>query len=94
MPFDLETLRELFAYNRWATAKILDCVAPLSEEEFARPIGGSFGSIHGTLAHVYGAEWVWLERFRGRSPRSLPEREEGSTLQDFQEKWPTGRGGP
>ena len=57
MPFDLETLRELFAYNRWATAKILDCVAPLSEEEFSRPIGGSFGSVRGTRTPEGASPW-------------------------------------
>jgi len=87
MPFDLETLRELFAYNRWATAKILDCVAPLTEEEFGRPIGGSFGSVRGTLQHAFGADWVWLERFRGRSPRALPQGEDLSSFEAIRSRW-------
>ena len=87
MPFDLETLRELFAYNRWATAKILDCVAPLSEEEFGRTIGGSFGSVRGTFQHAFGADWVWLERFRGRSPRALPQGEDLSSFEAIRRRW-------
>lgn len=87
MPFDLETLRELFAYNRWGTAKILDCVAPLTEEEFGRQIGGSFGSVRGTLQHAFGADWVWLERFRGRSPRALPQGEDLSSFEAIRRRW-------
>jgi uncharacterized damage-inducible protein DinB len=87
MLYSPEGIAKLFAYSRWAHAKTLDSVAPLSEEEFNRKIGGSFGSIHGTLAHVYGAEWVWLERWHGRSPRALPEPQQGWTLEDFREKW-------
>ena len=87
MLYSPEAIAKLFAYGRWAHGKTAESVAPVSPEEFNRKIGGSFGSIQGTLAHVYGAEWVWLERFHGRSPRSLPEPQEGWTLQDFQEKW-------
>ena len=87
MPFDLPALRELFDYNRWATAKILDCVAPLTDEEFRRAIGGSFGSLSGTLVHAYGADWVWLERLRGRSPRALPQGEDAIGFEALRKKW-------
>ena len=87
MPFDLPALREMFAFQRWATGKILDCVAPLTDEEFRQPIGGSFGSLSGTLVHAYGADWVWLERLRGRSPRSLPEGDDALDFPALREKW-------
>jgi uncharacterized damage-inducible protein DinB len=87
MPFDLPTLRELFTFQRWATAKILDGVAPLTDEEFRRPIGGSFGSLSGTLVHAYGADWVWLERLHGRSPRSLPRGEDRASFEEIRTRW-------
>jgi uncharacterized damage-inducible protein DinB len=87
MPFDLATLRELFAFQSWATAKVLDCVAPLTDEEFRRPIGGSFGSLNGTLVHAYGADWVWLERLHGRSPRSLPADQDLSSFEAIRKRW-------
>jgi uncharacterized damage-inducible protein DinB len=68
-----EDVAKLFAYGRWANALVLDSAALLTPEEFTRQIGGSFGSVQGTLAHLYGADWVWLERFHGRSPRAMPE---------------------
>jgi uncharacterized damage-inducible protein DinB len=87
MSVDLETLRKLFTFNRWANRKTLDSVAVLTAEEYVQPAGGSFGSVHGTLVHLYGADWVWLERFHGRSPRSLPAGESFSTLEELQRKW-------
>jgi uncharacterized damage-inducible protein DinB len=87
MSFDLPVLREMFAYHRWASAKILECVAPVTEEEFVREIGGSFGSLRGTLLHVYGADWVWLERFHGRSPRALPQGEDLSSFEAIRDRW-------
>ena len=72
----LATLRELFAYNYWARDRQLEACAALTQEQFQRPLGNSFSSLRDTLAHLVGAEWVWLERWRGRSPRALPAAEE------------------
>jgi len=47
----------------------------LGRDDFIRPMGNSFSSIRDTLAHILGAEWIWLERWQGRSPRALPEAE-------------------
>lgn len=69
---DLETLRDLYAYNRWANARSLEGASAVSASDFTKEVGGSFASLRGTLAHMYGAEWIWLERWRGNSPRSLP----------------------
>jgi uncharacterized damage-inducible protein DinB len=80
-------ISKLFAYNRWANARILDPVSRLTAEEFDRTLGGSFPSIRLTLAHIYAAEWIWLERWHGRSPRGLPPAQEVPTLEALCEKW-------
>ena len=67
-----EQLRFLFRYNLWADRRILDACAALSAEQFTRDLGSSFGSVRDTVAHLYGAEWLWNERFQGRQPRGLP----------------------
>jgi len=87
MSISLETVGKLSAFGRWANAKVLESVSALTPEEYARPIGGSFGSVRGTLVHLYGADWVWLERFCGRSPRSLPAGDDAATLEALREKW-------
>ena len=40
-----------------------------------------------TAAHIYGGEWVWLERFQGRSPASLPDATEFQEVASLREKW-------
>jgi uncharacterized damage-inducible protein DinB len=87
MSQDLSTLRNFFAFGRWANRTTLDSVAALTPEEYARPLGGSFGSVQGTLLHLYGADWVWLERFHGRSPRAMPEGEDLTALETLARKW-------
>jgi uncharacterized damage-inducible protein DinB len=82
-----EEVSKLFAYNRWANAKTLESVSALTEEELGRKLGGSFPSVRETLAHLYAAEWVWLERLRGISPGGLPPSEEVPTLTALREKW-------
>ncbi|HEY3204959.1 MAG TPA: DinB family protein [Thermoanaerobaculia bacterium] len=82
-----EDISRLFAYNRWGNAQTLESVSGLTPDEYIRPIGGSFGSVQGTLAHLYGADWVWLERWHGRSPRALPPSQEVPTLDALKQKW-------
>jgi uncharacterized damage-inducible protein DinB len=87
MSQDLSTLRNFFAFGRWANRTILESVAVLTPEEFARPIGGSFGSVQGTLVHPYGTDWVWLERFHGGSPRAMPAGDDLLALEALARKW-------
>ena len=66
-----EEMRTLYDYNAWANHRSLDAAANLTSEQFTKPMGSSFWSVRDTLAHICGAEWIWLERFQGRSPASL-----------------------
>src|SRR6266851_4525377 len=66
-----ELLRFMFQYNAWADRRLLDACTALTTEQFTRNLGSSFSSIRDTVAHLYGAEWVWNERFQGRSPAAL-----------------------
>jgi uncharacterized damage-inducible protein DinB len=66
---NVKEARELFAYDEWANALVLDAAARLTEEEFTRGLGNSFPSVRDTLVHLLFAEWVWLRRWRGESPR-------------------------
>jgi uncharacterized damage-inducible protein DinB len=77
----------LYEFNAWANRRMLGAVAAVKQEEFLRPMGSSFGSLRDTTAHIYGAEWVWLERFQGRSPASLPDGAEFQDVASLREKW-------
>lgn len=69
---NVEDVRTLYDYNTWANHRILDASASVAPEQFTRDLGSSFHSLRDTLAHIYGAEWVWLERWHGRTPTGLP----------------------
>jgi uncharacterized damage-inducible protein DinB len=65
---NLSDIRNLFNYTEWANALAMDAAAKLPDENLRREVGISHKSILGTLAHMAGAEWIWLERWHGRSP--------------------------
>ena len=67
------TLRRLFDYNEWANARTLQSVEGLTPEVLVRDLSSSFRSIAETLAHIVSVEWVWLRRWKGVSPSSVPE---------------------
>jgi len=83
----LRTLQDLFEYNYWARDRQLRVCAALTSEQFLRPLGNSFSSVRDTLAHLLGAEWIWLERWRGHSPRTILAAEEFPTCAAIQERW-------
>ena len=87
MTWTPESIVELFAFGRWADGKLMESASALNAEEFARKIGGSFGSVQATFVHLYGADWVWLERWHGRSPRALPAGDDLGTLDAIRAKW-------
>lgn len=86
-PISLSTLNELFAHNYWARDRQLEACAALTDEQFLRPLGNSFPSVRDTLVHLLAVEWLWLERWRGRSPRVLLAPGEFSTLAAVCERW-------
>jgi len=82
-------IRQLYDYNRWADWRILAMASRLTSEDFIRPMGNSFSSVRDTLAHILGAEWIWLERWQGRSPRALLDAATFPNVQSFESRWET-----
>jgi uncharacterized damage-inducible protein DinB len=66
---DLTDIKQLFTYTEWANDLAMDAASKLSDDNLRREVGISHGSIFGTLLHMAGAEWIWLERWNGRSPK-------------------------
>jgi uncharacterized damage-inducible protein DinB len=82
-----EQMRALYDYNAWANRRQLEAVGKVTAEEFLRPMGSSFGSLRDTIAHIYGAELVWLERFQGRSLPAMPDVTQFQSAASLKEKW-------
>ena len=82
-----EEMRALYDFNAWANRRAMDAASALTTEQFVKPLGSSFGSVRDTLAHLCGAEWIWLERFQGRSPAALPDLDQFADLAGLRERW-------
>jgi uncharacterized damage-inducible protein DinB len=87
MPVSADTLRVHLDYHNWASRRLLDTVAQLTPEEQARDFKTSDSNVINTLAHVFGADRLWLARIHGEFPTTLlgpGDRE----LDAFTKKWP------
>lgn len=65
---NLSDIQQLLTYTEWANELALDAAAKLPDDDLRRDVGISHHSILGTLVHMAGAEWIWLERWHGNSP--------------------------
>lgn len=61
----LELIKTYYAYNSWATARLLDSLEALSAEELTAPTCSGHGSIRDTLAHFMATQWGWFSWFDG-----------------------------
>jgi len=80
-------VQQLYQYNKWANGIILNSVAPLRTEELTRHLGGSFPSLRDTLVHIMSAEWIWLRRWKGVSPRAMLEAAEFADIDAVKARW-------
>jgi uncharacterized damage-inducible protein DinB len=77
----------LYEYNGWANRRVLEAASALSKEQFNQQLGSSFSSLRDTLAHIFGVEWLWLERFQGRSPSAIPDDAGYAEIVKLKESW-------
>jgi uncharacterized damage-inducible protein DinB len=77
----------LYDYNAWANARVLDAAAGLSAEQFLRDLKNSFPSVRDTLAHILGAEWIWMRRWRGEPTSALLQASDFPTVQSLRDRF-------
>ena len=82
-----QELQLLLEYHYWARDRLLEAVAPLTHEQLAAERGNSFSSLHATLVHLYGADWIWHSRWNGVSPTGLPAASEFADLAAVRAAW-------
>jgi uncharacterized damage-inducible protein DinB len=82
-----EDVGRLLDYTVWANHRILRCAATLSAASFRRDLGSSHGGVRGTLAHILGAEWIWLERWKGISPDKGVDEGEFPDIVVLRDRW-------
>lgn len=89
---NLESLQLLARYNIWATTKLSQSLANVTDADFYWDRGLFFQSIFGTLNHLLlGEHELWFSRFaKGYSPtlqlNSIVEQDRHILIQTLQEK--------
>jgi len=89
---NLSDIKRLFDYTEWANDLAMDAARRLPDDSLRRDVGISHKSIFGTLTHMAGAEWIWLQRWNGRSPAkdeawSLWTTESCGNLDTLKSRW-------
>jgi uncharacterized damage-inducible protein DinB len=89
---DVSDIKNLFDYTEWANDLAIEAANKVPAESLLRDVGISHHSIFGTLVHMAGAEWIWLERWNGRSPGkdeawSLWSTESCTDLATLKDRW-------
>ena len=79
-------LRYQLDFSTWATERMLAAAAKLPADQLSQDFKTSDKSILGTLAHIYRADRVWLNRLQGNK---VDFRVAGDdTLTALQANWP------
>jgi len=61
----VDSLRALYAYNRWATEQVFEAAAKVTSEQLAEPGTAGHGSIFDTLFHLVEVQNRWLKWWDG-----------------------------
>jgi uncharacterized damage-inducible protein DinB len=79
---------ELYAYHRWANRRLFDHASSLGEELVARDVGKQFSytTVRRMFGHLYGADWIWLARWKGVATTTVPG-DEFKTLASIRAPW-------
>lgn len=85
----LETLRGLYEYHWWANRRLFDVAVGLGDEAVQRELGKhfSFPTLKATFVHIYGADFVWLTRWKGQTPERLPGDPDFPSLGVLRTRW-------
>ena len=68
---DVKTVADLYRYNRWANARLLQAASTLTRDQFLKVVPSSHPSVRDTLVHILWGEWLWLQRWKGSSPTTV-----------------------
>lgn len=84
---NVQEIKLLFAYNSWANNRLFEAAAALSEDQYKRDLQSSHGGIHGTLAHIVGAEKIWLSRWIRKPESTVMTGKDIASLEELKKVW-------
>jgi len=78
----------LFLYNEWANRRILEVARQVEASQYLGLMSTSHHSLHATLLHIFGAEYVWRARCQfSLSPPRLPTQVDIPDLISLERSW-------
>lgn len=85
-------LADAFGHHTWATIAIVDACSPLTEEQLATTVPGTYGSILDTLRHLVGGDASYLSVLTGGLVAEIDETAMGladlrATMVDNEPAW-------
>ena len=83
----LETIRLLYDYTKWADGRMFEAAGKLAPEQWTKDLGSSLKSTRDTVVHLVSAQWIWLSRWTGESPKAMLAATDYPTQASIREKW-------
>jgi uncharacterized damage-inducible protein DinB len=84
---NLHDIKQLVAFNRWANQSFFDALKQVPVGQYERDLQSSHGGIHGTLAHLVGAEKGWLSRWQQQPGTAATDLRQITSLADLRTYW-------
>lgn len=66
-------LADAFGHHVWATVQLIDACLPLTDEQLATTVPGTYGSILDTMRHLVGADASYLAVLSGGETAAVDE---------------------
>lgn len=79
--------RQMLIYMLWADRVILRALREVTPDDLLRDTGSSFPGLLQTVAHIAGAEKIWLARFIGTALDPLPTEHDFTELIPLLVSW-------
>ena len=83
----VEEVHWLFAYDRWATRRVLAVTDGLDEASWTMPNLVGERGLGGILVHHLGASQRWRHAFQETGEEPAPEREPLPSIEDLMQRW-------
>src|SRR5262245_45439643 len=84
---DADFIRMMYEFHYWARDRVLKAADGLSEEDYGKANGFTYGSIRGILTHMAGAEAGAIRRWTGDTNPAGINQEAFPTIEGLKARW-------